>query len=93
MVNNLGGRGSVPFNFFPKDNKRYYKAHQDFFYLPGSLNSVVLWIPLQNTLVSNGTLKVIPGSHQNNHLMVHSAKDVRKQLSKKCSEKILKIYQ
>lgn len=90
--NNLGGRGGVPFlNFFPKDHKRYYKAHQDFFYLPGSLNSVVLWIPLQNTLVSNGTIKVIPGSHQNNHLMAHSAKDAKKnKLSKKYSEKDFK---
>ncbi len=77
--NNIGGRGGVPFlNFFPNDDDRYYKAHQDFFYLPSSLNSVVLWVPLQNTYSKHGSIKLIPGSHTNKKLMIHSHKDVKK---------------
>jgi len=76
--NNIGGRGGVPFLYsFPNDKKRYYKVHQDFFYLPYSINSLVLWIPLQNTNKKNGALKIVPHSHRNNNLYNHTAKDVK----------------
>ena len=76
--NNIGGRGGLPFLYsFPNDRKRYYKAHQDFFYLPYSKNSITLWIPLQNTSKINGALKVIPKSHKNFKIFNHSAKDVK----------------
>ena len=76
--NNMGGRGGLPFLYsFPNDKKRYYKAHQDFFYLPYSKNSITLWIPLQNTSKINGALKIIPKSHTNFKLHNHTAKDVK----------------
>jgi len=76
--NNIGGRGGLPFLYsFPNEKKRYYKAHQDFFYLPYSMNSITLWVPLQNTTKKNGALKVIPKSHKNYNLLSHSAKDVK----------------
>ena len=57
--NNIGGRGGIPFLYsFPKDKKRYYKPHQDFFYLPYSKNSVTMWIPLQNTTKWNFEFQV-----------------------------------
>lgn len=86
--NNIGGRGGLPFlYFFPNDRKRYYQAHQDFFYLPYSKNSITLWIPLQNTSKINGGLKVIPKSHKNFKIYNHSAKDVKfNKLGKNFSE-------
>jgi len=76
--NNVGGRGGLPFIYsFPNEKKRYYQAHQDFFYLPYSQNSITLWIPLQNTSRINGALKVIPKSHTNYKLYNHSASDVK----------------
>ena len=64
-------------SFESNDKKRYYKAHQDFFYLPYSKNSITLWIPLQNTSKINGALKIIPKSHTNFKLHNHTAKDVK----------------
>lgn len=76
--NNLGGRGGLPFIYsFPHDKKRYYQAHQDFFYLPYSKNSITFWVPLQNTSKINGALKIIPKSHKNFRIYDHSAKDVK----------------
>jgi phytanoyl-CoA hydroxylase len=76
--NNIGGRGGLPFIYsFPNEKKRYYQAHQDFFYLPYSQNSITLWVPLQNTSKINGALKVIPKSHKNFKLYKHSASDVK----------------
>jgi hypothetical protein len=76
--NNLNGRGGLPFIYsFPNDKKRYYQAHQDFFYLPYSKNSITLWVPLQNTSEINGALKIIPKSHKNFKIYDHSAKDVK----------------
>ena len=40
------------------------KPHQDYVAHQGSSNSVTIWIPLQNTFVKNGSLKVIPESHK-----------------------------
>ncbi len=90
--NNKGGRGGLPFLYsFPNDKKRYYKAHQDIFYLPYSMNSVTLWVPLQNTTKKNGALKVIPKSHINYDLLGHSAKDVKNnKLNKHYTEKDFK---
>ena len=91
--NNKGGRGGLPFLYsFPNDKKRYYKAHQDFFYLPYSVNSVTLWVPLQNTTKENGALKVIPKSHLDYNLLSHSAKDVKyNKLNKHYSKNEFKI--
>jgi phytanoyl-CoA hydroxylase len=43
----------------------YYKtpAHQDWLSMDGSLNLVVVWIPLGDVSVALGTLQVVPGSH------------------------------
>ena len=44
----------------------YYKTppHQDWRSIQGSLNSVVVWIPLVNVTDELGPLEVIPGSHK-----------------------------
>tara|TARA_B100001173_G_scaffold297666_1_gene294468 strand:- start:84 stop:803 length:720 start_codon:yes stop_codon:yes gene_type:complete len=50
---------------FPKDKKySYFDCHQDFPYNKHSLNSVVIWIPLQDTGVKEGCLEVSPRTHQ-----------------------------
>jgi phytanoyl-CoA hydroxylase len=45
--------------------KVYYKvdAHQDWRSMQGSLNSVVIWLPLEDINIELGALEVIPGSH------------------------------
>ena len=47
----------------PNDGKHSFKAHQDYPFNLGSLNSIVIWIPLQQTKIKNGCLKIVPGSH------------------------------
>jgi hypothetical protein len=44
----------------------YYKTppHQDWRSMQGSLNAVVLWVPLVDVSVSLGALEIIPGSHR-----------------------------
>jgi ectoine hydroxylase-related dioxygenase (phytanoyl-CoA dioxygenase family) len=46
--------------------KIYYKvdAHQDWRSMQGSLNSVVIWIPLMNIDKSLGALEILPKSHK-----------------------------
>ena len=48
----------------------YYKTpqHQDYISMRGSLDSVVVWIPLVKTTEANGALEIIPGSHKNGAL-------------------------
>jgi phytanoyl-CoA hydroxylase len=41
------------------------EAHQDWRSMQGSLNSVVIWIPLMDIDKSLGALQVLPGSHKN----------------------------
>lgn len=47
--------------------KVFYKvdAHQDWRSMQGSLNSLVIWIPLININKSIGALEILPGSHLN----------------------------
>jgi phytanoyl-CoA hydroxylase len=37
--------------------------HQDWKSMQGSINSVVLWLPLMNINIDFGALKIVPGSH------------------------------
>lgn len=49
---------------FPKDQKySFFDVHQDFPYNKHSKNSIVVWIPLQNSSDKNGCLQVCPGTH------------------------------
>lgn len=45
--------------------KHYYKvaSHQDWRSMQGSLNSVVIWLPLMDIDISMGALKIVPKSH------------------------------
>ena len=58
-----------PVLFFNHKNlskeKVYYKveAHQDWRSMQGSLNSIVIWLPLMNITKDHGALKILPGSH------------------------------
>jgi hypothetical protein len=46
------------------DDERYMQPwHQDWRYGQGSVNSVTLWLPLQDVDASNGTIEVMAGSH------------------------------
>lgn len=62
----ISTRPVVYFNH-PKLAKKqvFYKvdAHQDWRSMQGSLNSVVIWVPLVNINRELGALQVIPGSH------------------------------
>ena len=50
---------------FPNDKKySYFDLHQDFPYNNHSLNSLVVWIPLQNTGIKEGCLRVSKKSHK-----------------------------
>lgn len=49
---------------FPADKKySFFDVHQDFPYNNHSLNSLVVWIPLQDTGVNEGCLRVSKSSH------------------------------
>jgi len=41
------------------DLKHDFPAHQDFVYNHGSLNSVTVWIPLQDVSIEMGALEII----------------------------------
>ena len=45
------------------ENQHIFYAHQDYPYNLGSENSVTIWIPLQDTTIKNGALKIVEGSH------------------------------
>jgi len=50
---------------FPNDKKySYFDSHQDFPYNKHSLNSIVVWIPLQNSGLKEGCLEVAPKTHK-----------------------------
>ena len=50
---------------FPNDKKySLFGCHQDFPYNKHSINSIVVWIPLQDTGIKEGSLEVSPGSHE-----------------------------
>ena len=50
---------------FPNDKKySFFDLHQDFPYNNHSLNSLVVWIPLQNTGIKEGCLRVAKKSHK-----------------------------
>lgn len=65
---NISTRPVMYFNHKRLAQKRvFYKvdAHQDWRSMQGSLNSVVVWIPLIDVDKQLGALEVIPGSHLN----------------------------
>lgn len=47
----------------PKDKKFAFKSHQDYPFNMGSVNSVTIWMPLQDTNIKMGTLKIAEKSH------------------------------
>ncbi len=53
--------------------KLYYKvdAHQDWRSMQGSLNSVVVWVPLMNVPKELGALEILPKSHLNGLMTSH----------------------
>ena len=56
---------------FPNYKKySYFKTHQDFPYNNHSINSVTVWIPLQNTGVKEGSLEVSPGTHKEKKIFI-----------------------
>jgi phytanoyl-CoA hydroxylase len=46
------------------EGSRMFSPHQDYPYNRGSDNSIVVWIPLQDTDIKNGCLKYSPHSHE-----------------------------
>lgn len=73
-VQNIGGLSfpnlcTRPVLFFNHPDlaksEHYYKTppHQDWLSMQASLDSVVVWLPLVDVNVNNGTLKIWPGSH------------------------------
>ncbi len=52
----------------PFDTSYDFKDHQDYNYNLGSMNSVTVWLPLQDTDSAVGPLEVIPGSHKVGYL-------------------------
>jgi len=47
----------------PNDKKFSFKSHQDYPFNMGSINSVTVWMPLQDTNIKMGTLKIAERSH------------------------------
>jgi hypothetical protein len=47
----------------PNDEEWDFPVHQDYCYNQGSLNSITLWIPLQDTDKKSGVVQFIPSSH------------------------------
>lgn len=47
-----------------KDIYHTVPAHQDWRSMQGSLNSIVVWIPLMDIGVNHGAIRVLPGSHK-----------------------------
>ena len=72
-----GGGVSLLVNM-PSDDHRLYRTHQDITYIPGSLNGITMWVPLQDSPLSLGPLEVVPGSHKRGLLPTNGASDVKK---------------
>ena len=49
----------------PIKEQSIFEQHQDYPYNIGSLNSVTIWIPLQDVDIESGALLVAPGTHLN----------------------------
>lgn len=64
---NISTRPVMMFNHERLAKKEVYwklSAHQDWRSMQGSLDSMVVWVPLVNVDESLGALEVIPGSHK-----------------------------
>jgi len=48
----------------PIEDQSMFAPHQDYVFNLGSVNSVTIWIPLQDTTIETGALVVQPGSHK-----------------------------
>lgn len=48
----------------PKEEKFLYPWHRDYDYNQSSTNSLVFWVPLQDTDFENGSLHLLKGSHE-----------------------------
>ena len=59
VIDEIVVRGDMPL-----DDKWLSEIHQDFTYVQGSMNSIVLWIPFQEITEDIGPLQVLPGSHK-----------------------------
>ncbi len=62
----------------PSDDARLYRPHQDIAFIPGSLNGITIWVPLQDSPLPLGPLEVVPGSHQRGLWPTNGATDVKK---------------
>jgi len=60
----LAGVGTAVLANMPFDEPFLYVPHQDITYNSGSLNSVTVWIPLQDVPDNIGPLEVVPESHR-----------------------------
>jgi hypothetical protein len=72
-----GGGVSLLVNI-PADDERLYRQHQDIAYIPGSLNGITIWVPLQDSPVELGPLEVVPGTHRIGLLLADGNPDVKK---------------
>lgn len=65
----------------PDDEKWSFPPHQDYPFNRGSLNSITIWIPFQDTPDNIGPLNVVPASHndgeraENNSLLINPPTD------------------
>jgi hypothetical protein len=57
------------------ENPHRFAWHQDFTYLLGSVNSITLWIPLQDISESLGGLEFVPGSHREGLFDFHATSE------------------
>lgn len=73
----ISGFGVALLVNMPDDDKRLYRAHQDITFIPGSLNGVTIWVPLQDSPVPLGPLEVVPGSHKLGLLPTNGVTDVK----------------